>query len=349
MSYEKFNENFIKLMGDDRFQLPLREDDNFKDTLINLFDEYNQEISQFVYKKTAMEIKDICDCIIEIINCDGYKSSRLFMEFMEKETVLNHMHIIKNNLPVDGFGRTNVNLFRVREVNENKNYKRKDIFHEPKNISCDKTRIPYRYNLDSRPSLYLGTTVYGCCAELEKENNTRNLIGSIFRLNKNINNLYIIDLGVRPIDYIKNKNKKAYSFTDYLYIYPLIASCSVIVASKNYRNIPEYKISRMLYQWLIDLHNDKLCGIRYFSCYDAHYKMLDAHDELILENNSEKSFTKFFINYAFPIGDEVDSDGYCYKLKKAFLISLPRFIRDYPNIRHFEMRLKSNLNMINIK
>lgn len=334
-------------MKDEKIQLPLREDENFKNTLNNLFDYYKKKIS-FLLPNDVKEIDYICKTLIDIIDADEIIAYRIFDKLMEK-SLKKRLHIIEDDIPIDGYGKTRSNLFRIRRVKENKNYKRKDIFHEPKDLFTDRERKSYRYNLTSRPSLYLGTTVYSCCSEINCLNDYNSVIGSLYRVSPHHRDLYIINLGCRPIDFNKNiKSKKPYSFTQYLFVYPLIAACSVIAATKDCFNIPEYKISRMLYQWLIDHYSEKLCGIRYFSCYDAYYKILDKDNHLILEKDSNYSFTKYFINYAFPISDNIDSNGYCKKLKKDFIVSVPRFIRDQENIKEFEINLKKVLRLKSI-
>ncbi|MEG0366665.1 MAG: hypothetical protein RR585_07500, partial [Coprobacillus sp.] len=81
---------------------------------------------------------------------------------------------------------------------------RTDIFHDPKTDGTDECRKPYRYNLDDRPSLYLASTVHCCCGELGLFSNKQMVIGSMYRINPEINDeLFIINLGNRPIDYIK--------------------------------------------------------------------------------------------------------------------------------------------------
>ena len=61
---------------------------------------------------------------------------------------------------------------------------------------------------------------------------------------------------------------------------------------------------------------------------------------LFFERNSKTSFTKYFINYVFPVGKIIDDKGYCEKLKESFVISTPRFMREYATIKGFEESMK---------
>ena len=173
-----------------------------------------------------------CDIILEMVDEDDDEAMRMFERLMQIRVFKDNLHIIENNLPIDGYGRKNINLFRLRKINENRKYKRRDLFHDPKREENYKKRKPYRYNLAERPSLYLSTTAYCCYKELGSLDN-QNIIGAMFRLNSELNiPLYIVDLGNRPIDFIKqnNKYKKAnigYKESEYLFIYrSMFCRCS---------------------------------------------------------------------------------------------------------------------------
>ncbi|MFR7592540.1 MAG: hypothetical protein ACLUVC_13950 [Longibaculum sp.] len=345
-----FIEGFYDLMNDEGIQLPLREDDDYKKTLEKLFDYYCDKLLTFASEKQVNLIRIICESILKMIDEDSDEAMRTFERLMTLDGFKNNLHIIENNLPIDGYGRKNINLFRLRKVSENKNYKRKDIFHDPRTSQNYKERKPYRYNLESRPSLYLGSTVYCCYKELGAESD-QNIIGSLLRMDfEKIKGLYIIDLANRPIDFVKRKNKykKAnlgYKENEYIFIYPFIAACSVVVPSKENRNIIEYKITNILYRWLVKNHNDKLCGIRYFSCHDAFYCIKDKHDERLFEKDSQTSFTKYFINYVFPVSNETDGEGYCSRLKDVFNITKPKYLKEFKTIKDFESNIKYSTSL----
>lgn len=350
----QFYEKFLELMSDENIQLPLREDGNYEETLKQLFDYYDEKTSEFLSEKQMKAIRIIYSAILKMVSEYDEDAYQTFERLMEFHIFRDNLQIITNELPVDGYGRTNINLFRLRYVNENKKYKRKDLFHDPKIPTNDDRRKPYRYNLYDRSSLYLSSTVYCCHKELGIDGNKQRMIGSLFRLNPELEKeLYIVDLGNRPIDYVKrsNKYKKAninYSENAYLFIYPFIAACSVVVPNKDKRNIPEYKLTNILYKWLVKYHGEKLCGIRYFSCHDSFYSITDKNNELIFERQSKTSFTKFFINYVFPIGNHIDESGYCCKLKDSFVVSHPKYLREYATIKEFETDIKKSSALMQI-
>ena len=340
-----FHSSFINLMKDENIQLPLREleGEDYIQSLERHFDYYCSQLT-FISDKQLHVIKDmICPQIINIVKEDQFKAYEDFQRLMKIHLLKDKLHIINDQLPIDGYGRTKVNLFRLRQVPHNKNYRKQDIFHQPKNIYTDKHRAPYRYSLEDYPSLYLGTTIYSCDKELGSP--LSRVIGSVFKINPDHQqNLYILNIGNRPIDYVKNKNKKEnifYSENDYLFVYPLIAACSFVDPDENARNILEYKLSNLLFRWFINENKDKVCGIRYFSCYDASYQITDKHDKVLLETKSTHSFTKYFINYVFSTSDDIDCDGYCNKLKNVFSVSMPKFVHEYGGIREFETGIKN--------
>ncbi|MFR1295892.1 MAG: hypothetical protein ACLSBH_10925 [Coprobacillus cateniformis] len=60
------------------------------------------------------------------------EAMRVFERLMQIRVFKDNLHIIENDLPIDGYGRKNINLFRLRKINENRKYKRRDLFHDPK-------------------------------------------------------------------------------------------------------------------------------------------------------------------------------------------------------------------------
>lgn len=350
----EYSLKFLELMADEKIQLPLIEDENYENTLKELYRYYCQKVSEFMTEPQVKAIQMICHHILKMINQYNDDAYKTFEDLMKIHIFKNNLHIIEDKLPVDGYGRSNINLFRLRNVHENRKYKRKEIFHDPRNKNTDAYRKPYRYNLEERPSLYLSSTVYCCHKELGTDIDKQRMIGSLFRMNpESQSQFYIVDLANRPIDYVKRSNqyKKAnigYEENAYLFVYPFIAACSVVVPNKDKRNICEYKITNILYKWLVKNHGDKLCGIRYFSCHDSIYCITDKNNDLIFERRSQTSFTKYFINYAFPIGNELDDDGYCCKLKNNFIVSYPRFLKEFATIQEFEKEIKKSTSLTKI-
>lgn len=337
---------FKELMMDEALQLPKRIDDRYDDTLCELLDYYKKQIT-FLNGKQQEEIAQICDNLKQIAACKyADHMYELFDKMMKNTALSSHLHIIKDTLPVDGYAVKNANLFRIRGYDKNKNYKRTDIFHMP--MSMYHNVGAQRYNIAGFPSLYLGSTIYGCCVEMGKGKHDK-LMGSMFRLKKDMKkNLYILDLGVRPADYVKYVNydktgRRNYTYTQYLYVYPLIAACSFIAADKDVNYVKEYSITNTLYRWIHNHHNDAICGVRYFSCAKKEY-MIQNENELLTEAESNTSFTRYFINYAFTIED--DCEEYSQKLSDAFEVSRPKIMEDHKSIKAFETSIKKDVQSL---
>ncbi|MEG0366666.1 MAG: hypothetical protein RR585_07505 [Coprobacillus sp.] len=70
---------------------------------------------------------------------------------------------------------------------------------------------------------------------------------------------------------------------------------------------------------------------------------------MLFERDGKTSFAKFFINYVFPISIHVDEDGYCQRLKETFIVSNPRFLKDFATIKKYEEELKYNTTLTKIE
>lgn len=340
MGYEIYKQHVRKVLEDEEFQLPKRITKNYKHSITNLLNDYCNRLT-FLGNENRKEIKKICDYLIDMSCNDQDYCYQKFVEMLDNTVLLEKLNIIKERLPIDGFGKSNVNLFRVREIEDDIVYEREDIFHLPENLK--ENQKVYRYNINGKPSLYLNSTIYGCCNELNKKDNDK-LIGSLFRLSNeyiNKDQLFIIDLGTRPRDFMFNKYKTImnYSYTNYLYVYPLIAACSFIAPNKEKSAPAVYCITNVLLKWLSQNYGHKLCGIRYFSCTQEEYKIEDAKG-LKKETITNQSYTKYHINYVFPTEIGNNSCRFSNKLANAFLVSKPRHMKDCLDIKDFETTIK---------
>lgn len=347
---KKAKKAFLALMQHPDIQLPKRGGKDFLVSLQQLYTLFYKELN-FVTKQDRDAIQDICNTILDIASLTNqtlaYEKFCLLME-----TYSQYIHIIDDCLPVDGYGISNRNLFRIRNENENRVFSRQEIFHQP--IYQYQNVKAYRYNVKDNPSLYLSSTVHCSLKELGTTMNNH-LIGSLFRLDEDSEDaLYIIDFGVRPIDFIKSKKHfvNGYTYRNYIFTYPLLAACSFVVSKKGVDTIPEYCISNLLLRWLVDHHDDKLCGVRYFSCHNATYIIEDKR-ECRKELDTNASFTKLFMNYVFPIEkDAKKMDAYSTKLTRNFFVNKPKLSCDCVDIRDFEKNIKTDnrsLKKINIK
>ncbi len=338
---------FIELMKQEEFQLPRRMDGSYRASLHKLLDDYVRQLG-FLDRVHQKAIADICTYLKEMAAMhDTREIWDHFSAMMEHTELLQRLHIICHQLPIDGYGIKNSNLFRIRECMDNKNYARKDIFHMP--LTENRHTRAYRYNIAGYPSLYVSSTIYCCFTEMGKGEHDP-LIGSMFRLRegRSRDDLYIADLGVRPIDFIKSigyrdLGRRKYRYTDYLYAYPLIAACSFIAANKHVNYIHEYSISNALFSWLHQHHADKICGVRYFSCAKREY-MIRSAGNVKKESESTSSFTRYFINYALSV--ERTTQTYSEKLADAFVVTKPKNFDDYADIKDFETNIKRDTSSL---
>ena len=251
----------------------------------------------------------------------------------------------------DYFGKYSDNdtlkLYRVRKINEERIYSRREIFHTP--FSKRATISTCRYSIAGYPCLYLGTSIELCRKETEISRKKNTLV-SMFQIERNaeINhiNIEVLDLAIKPTDFSIDRIRK---FDDvdldninakksYLQLYPLIAACSIIAKCKKDPFVPEYIIPQLLMQWLRNKNDTRvhqsdsvnyseLCGIRYFSC-----RSIKA---------AEKDY-----NYVFPVcintcserndGNNID---YCNILSNAFKFTLPVILSHYQSDEECEEAL----------
>ena len=209
-----------------------------------------------------------------------------------------------------------------------------------------------RYSIAGYPSLYLGTSLELCCDEVGLDPFSSFGLAAKYKFERDISNnhteISVIELSVKPQDFLDNQydSNKPRQFkrhfrlvnngvnlrnveSTYLIWYPLIASASYIRTNKSHPFAAEYIIPQLLMQWIrnsmsvaIDNNanvNDKLIGIRYFSCAS--------------NIASEKGF-----NYVFPTsGQKSENDSrFCPILVKAFRMTKPVYINEYSSVQECE-------------
>ena len=120
----------------------------------------------------------------------------------------------------------------------------------------------------------------------------------------------------------------------YLLWYPLIAACSYIRPNKRDPFAAEYIIPQLLMQWArIKMaeplsKNDKLIGIRYFSC-------------------ASVKASEMGVNYVFPVSGEYKSAEYpfCPVLMKVFKLTKPYCLNECEDIASCERQLERDTNI----
>lgn len=363
------DKTFRDIMGDKRFNLPVQPcGENFEDSLRDLFEKYCNRLYEKLcldnayngYCEYCKKISWICTKLLECI--ERYHNGLPIMAFEIFSDVICILTGISIYSSVNDFIqipncmiKSNLEsaLFRVRNIDEHYTcYARNDIFHVP---ACNRSKIStHRYSIVGHPSLYLSTSLCLCAAETGVDKNK--LIAARFEFRKYAFPHYvrIIDLSVKPQDFIQNKKNNVESNADfsakeycridsysniyiakyhteyrklktaYLEWYPLIAACSFIRADKDAKFSSEYIIPQLLMQWLRifdSCADDFLTGIKYFSCASVHAAQMG-------------------FNYVFPVHNTNYKNNYCTVLRDVFWLTPPVYIKDYDSILKCEKALK---------
>lgn len=346
---------FRDIFKDKRLHLPIRWDGNdFQDSLRELFFNYLNAIENscdFHYEETKIgNITSVCELISIAVKhyLDGFPA-RAYKTFTRLMGILQQMPLKvyqKSCMGREPHYDDRLNLFRVANVDDNKNCARTRIFHTPYNMRSKVSTS--RYSIAGYPSLYLGTSLELCCEEVQYNPYKGPAIASKFKLERNIEinrtEINVIELALKPQDFLEQNrnndfNRRFFDEIDltnkdkvrraYLLWYPLIAACSFIRTNKSHPFAVEYIIPQLLMQWLrceMSKENNRnygrLIGIRYFSCASV--------------RASDMGF-----NYVFPVsGEQISAKfPYCPILSKSFYLTKPHFIKDYPNIESCEFAL----------
>lgn len=203
-------------------------------------------------------VKDVCDKIIKSIKeyLDGFPATAFntFSKVMNKAME----HPLRIYQKTGYVSEEFLELYRIRQTNENRVYKRREIFHVP--YSARSKVKSCRYSIAGYPSLYLSTNLELCVHET-KNVNSNYTIASLFKLDRNYQNhltdIKVIELAVKPQSFfnedgLKNFNElnlQSATLQDYYCLwYPIIAACSFIRANKDDHFAPEYIIPQLLMQ-----------------------------------------------------------------------------------------------------
>lgn len=347
------NRNFREVFKDNRFFLPIRWNGiNFVETIEELYEKYLTELKKYATRgepnEENIEIKTVKSCCGLITNAikeylNGFPS-KAYSQFKKLMVQLTRYPLrIRYDRPYNQYNIPQ-DLFRVVCVDDLAPYNRDRLFHTPYNLRSKVATC--RYSIAGYPSLYLGTSVALCCEEIHHNPFNKFALASRFEAEENQDysntEIDIIDLSVKPQlffeEYINEENydflfKKSFDFTynkkAYILWYPLISACSYIRTSKLNPFAAEYIIPQLLMQWIrIEMskaendENDKLIGIKYFSC------------------ASIKASNMGF-NYVFPTSGVQYSDEYpyCPVLMKTFRLTSPKFIHEYNNLYDCESQL----------
>lgn len=320
------NEVFLDVFKRHRLGLPIESGDRDVYTLLKShFDEYKYLLGELKLSNEFLnDLSGICDAILKSIEyyylgspTNAYSEIKKIMDSMYDN---NQLILYKKNERFTRYSSTNdpLNLYRVRPINEDKQYTREEIFHVP--FSKRRFVSSSRFSIAGYPSLYLGTSHELSRIEtgLKKDDN---YIVSKFKIEREYEesrkHIYVLDLAIKPNEIEKfSDSEEFYSVEDekfrmsYIEAYPLISACSIMVKQKNKNFYPEYIIPQLVLQWLNDkADSDKqsIFGIRYFTCRSKNPRIKG-------------------LNYVFPVQSydvKRNLEEYCNVLASIFKLSEP--------------------------
>lgn len=352
------SEEFLNIVSNTMLDLPRRWDgNNFFNTLSLLFTSYQEILlANGVNQKDIDEVKTICDGILESIR--HYYNGSPIDAFEEISKVMDKLmedplKIYQKTWTEPFYGNDPLFLFRIRNVQNNTIYNRKDIFHTPYNLRAKVSTC--RYSISGFPCLYLGTSIELCCEEAKIRNPSDLTIASVFKIDRDMNanentQIDVLELAIKPQDFLNTNyvgitpsqfdnpysrrvfdeiNLRAPEIMGkYLYWYPIIAACSYIRINKEEPFASEYIVPQLLMQWTRKQFKDNnLLGIRYFSCAS--------------EIASELGF-----NYVFPVSGQAYAlnNNYCKVLSSSFLLTEPVYLNEYDSVEECERHLMNSNN-----
>lgn len=338
MGFDK--NNFLNLMKDNELHLPRRwSNGDFQKELRNLYNYYIEKLASVVIKDDLKLIKRICNLVLLSVEhyYNGYTSNsfRTFKSVMEELMRRPFMIYQKSGDIITVMDIDDLRLYRVRNVNENRVYTRKDIFHTPFLL---RSKIgTFRYSIAGYPCLYLATNLDLCILETPKTSNTQMTLAARFQIVRNnyendYHNIKVIELGVKPQHFLGPTQEDLFTYDnertinrlyeidltdikvmrDYLLWYPVIAASSFIRICKSDPFASEYIVPQLIMEWVrLSAKNNEYYGIRYFSC-------------------ANERASEIGMNYVFPTYyDKTSTTNYCSVLSKVFKLTEPVMVHNY--------------------
>lgn len=199
---------------------------------------------------------------------------------MNEVRINNELIIVKN--PEEEYYRARVNI-------DNIDYSNIQMYHIPFNYRG--LVSSQRYSFPGLPCLYLCTSSYTCWIELNRSQFNQFQV-ALFKYN-NKHNYKVIDLSLHPYNLYKkltNDNNSHY-LPDYLYMWPIIAMCSIKVKNENDIFKSEYIFPQFMLEYVLE-EKGEIIGIKYMSV-----KMNSISKE------QYRTDPKTYINYVFPVKD----------------------------------------------
>ena len=284
----------IKFLKDYRFPIKL-DDKSYQTVMSSWLLDFNTNVNNLSFLTTKEKNNIIVFANSLLKSFDLY-----FDDIAESYNYFcDAINIISENLPCINLGFNNTsnnirdNYYRIL-AKSNKEFSYKEMLHIP----FDKRYLisDYRFSTAGTPCTYMSNDCSIAWAETNMPNDFQ-----IAEYTVCDNNKLMLRLDINPISVygeIKGNPNKMELSLKFLYLFPLVAFCSVVCDDSSKRFKEEYVIPQMLMYWL--KKEKKYFGIRYRS---------DKKYDLIRNNCG--------YNIAILATDE-DDDHYCKKLKRVF-------------------------------
>lgn len=302
--------NFQEMLRNDLFHLPIKQNGNgYRDTIKKLFSSFLNLINGLdftnwyfedltIHTEYILDVqKDFTNGLLRVIDIyyDG-KPAQAYHEFHNVLYSTENRKDFREILKIYSY-QPETNFYRMRIKADNFSLQPLDMFHIPFEL---RGRIStQRYSIPGFPCLYLGLTLYGCWEEMNRPG---------------INDFQAVRLSsTKEIKYLDltppppcMNNMITKNMYHYFMLWPLIASCSVIVNDYSKTFKEEYIIPQLLLQWVRN-ENDKVDAIRYNSTH--------------IDINNMKSVGDFS-NLVIPVKNNKDF-GHCDILRSMFKTTYP--------------------------
>ena len=191
------------------------------------------------------------------------------------------------------------NLYRLRSSPGNYPLTKEELFHIP----FDKRGSvrSQRFSIPGLPSLYTANSIYVAWEEMRRPN--LDAIQAMRLVSTRELRLLDITTDIYSATYVPGLNGYD-NLWNKIFIWPLVACCSVKVLNPESSFKPEYIIPQILLQWT----NVNLDGIKYSSTH--------------IDRNLNKHFGHFY-NVVLPVKSFTFDTGYCPVLRQMFLATSP--------------------------
>ncbi len=277
---------------------------------------YLSIIKELVTDDVYKDVQSICSYVLSAVECYLNGSPSLAYNKIDE--------LVKKYLNFFTIGDCiNNDLYRVVKVDDNCDYQRKRVFHTP--FSLRNSISTNRYSIAGYPCLYLGSNLKLCNNELRYNPYNNFYIASKFRIISDEIKVKFLDLSIKPQDlfsYNSTEDMSVYTYKNYLYVFPVLMTCSYIRNNKNNPFAPEYIVPQLLLECLkntISINDyNTIIGIKYFSCYSS--KM------------SNKGY-----NFVFPSYKRQEGRDYCEILNKVFNLTKPVYINEFESVEECQL------------